>query len=67
MLIIDPTYLPNNQPTTLGAQNQDITILAARDSNAAYPLGKWNNALLVTLLPAVHVNDSLVCLGCKNM
>lgn len=63
----DLTYLPDNQSTTLGAQNQYITILAPGDSNAAYPLWKWDNALLVTLLPVVHVNDSLVCLGGKNM
>lgn len=63
----DQAYLPQNQSATLGAQNQDITILAPRNSNAADTLRKWNNGLLVTLFAAVHVHHSFVSLGRENM
>ena len=61
------SYLPQNQPSTFCPQHQDIPILSPRNRKTAYPLRERHRCFLIPFLPAVHMDNCLFRLSCKNM
>lgn len=62
-----PAYLPQDQPSALRPQHQDLSVVATTKRDAADSFGEWDGRLLASSLPAVHVDDSLLRLRSKHM